>query len=149
LSLKSKDGTTDILSYRPPVSPMVDRGPQPPADQVAPPWRLLLQIGGENRTTLGVSVTERMLVGREDAKKGIFPEIDFSPFDGATNGVSREHALITCEDGALYLEDLNSTNGTRINGFQLTPGRAYRLRDGDELEFGRLRAVLRFVRPSR
>ncbi len=149
LALPHKDGSTDILNQRPPVRPMADRGPQPPPDQVAPPWRLLLQIGGENRTTLGVSVSDRMLVGREDAKKGQYPEIDFAPFDGSANGVSREHALITYEDGALYVEDLNSTNGTRINGFQLTPQRAYRLRDGDELEFGRLRVVLRFVRPSR
>lgn len=149
VALKQKDGSTDVLNQPRSVRPMVDRGPQPPPDQVAPPWRLLLQIGGENRTTLGVSVTDRMLVGREDAKKGQYPEIDFGPFDGAANGVSREHALITYEDGGLYVEDLNSTNGTRINGFQLTPERAYRLRDGDELEFGRLRVVLRFVRPSR
>ncbi len=147
--LKRKDGSTDILTYRPIVRPMTDRGPQPPPDQVAPPWRLLLQLGGENRTSLGVSVTERMLVGREDTRRGQIPEIDLGPFDGAANGVSRTHALITYEDGALYLEDLDSTNGTRINGFQLTSGQAYRLRDGDELEFGRLRAVLRFVRPSR
>ncbi|MAS37882.1 MAG: hypothetical protein CL610_28055 [Anaerolineaceae bacterium] len=128
---------------------MEDRGPQPPPDQVAPPWRLLLQIGGENRTTLGVSIEKRMLVGREDSRLGQIPEIDFGPFDGAASGVSREHAVITDEDGALYLEDLESTNGTRINGFQLTPARLYRLRDGDELEFGRLRVVVRFVRPSR
>ena len=148
MTLKSKDGNTDILRYRPPSRPMVDRGPQPPADQVAPPWRLLLQIGGENRTTLGVSVTERMLVGREDTRRGVVPEIDFDPFDGAASGVSRQHAVITYQDGALFVEDLDSTNGTRINGFQVMSGRSYRLRDGDELEFGRLRVVLRFVRPS-
>lgn len=149
MTLKPKDGNTDILGQRAPVRPLADRGPQPPPDQVAPPWRLLLQIGGENRTTLGVSVEARMMVGREDSRKGQIPEIDFDPFDGAINGVSRQHALITYQDGALYIEDLESTNGTRINGFQLIPGRSYRLRDGDELEFGRLRVVLRFVRPSR
>ena len=148
MALKNKDGNTDVLRYRPPVKPMGDRGPQPPPDQVAPPWRLLLQLGGENRTSLGVSITERMLVGREDTRRGLIPEIDFAPFDGAANGVSREHAVITYQDGALFVEDLTSTNGTRINGFELTPGRSYRLRDGDELEFGRLRVVLRFVRPS-
>jgi pSer/pThr/pTyr-binding forkhead associated (FHA) protein len=149
LTLKPKDGSTDILRHRPDVTPMGDRGPKPPPDQVAPPWRLLLQIGGENRTTLGVTVTERMLVGREDVRKGQVPEIDLAPFDGAANGVSRDHAVITYDDGALYVEDLTSTNGTRINGFQLTPERTYRLRDGDEIEFGRLRVVLRFVRPAR
>jgi pSer/pThr/pTyr-binding forkhead associated (FHA) protein len=63
--------------------------------------------------------------------------------------VSRRHALITYENETLFLTDLNSTNGTRINGFQLTPGRSYRLRDGDELEFGRIRGIMRFVRSLR
>lgn len=149
MALKRKDGNTDVLTYRAPVKPMQDRGPQPSIEQVAPPWRLLLQIGAENRTSLGVAVSEQMRVGREDLRRGHVPEIDFGPFDGLGNGVSRDHALITYTEGALFIEDLNSTNGTRINGFQLTPGQSYRLRDGDELEFGRLRVVLRFVRSSR
>lgn len=140
---------TDLLKPSRAAGPMQDRGPRPPSDQVAPPWRLLLQIGGENRTTIGIPVTERMLVGREDSAGEIQPEIDLAPYDGLRNGVSRRHALITYEDGALYIEDLNSTNGTRINGYQLTPEHVYRLRDGDELEFGRIRIVMRFVRASR
>lgn len=143
-----EDGSTDVINYRPPVAPMADRGPRPPADLVAPPWRLLLQIGSENRTTLGVSVQDQMLVGREDVKKRQIPAIDLAPFDGAHSGVSRRHAIISHRDGALYIDDLDSTNGTRINGYQLKSETTYRLRDGDELEFGRLRVVLRFVRPS-
>lgn len=148
VSSQREDEITDVLNYRPAVASMEDRGPHPPADQVAPPWRLLLQIGSENRTTLGVSVQPEMLVGREDIKKREVPEIDFAPFDGSRHGVSRKHARITYKDGALYIEDLDSTNGTRINGYQLETDNVYRLRDGDELEFGRLRVVLRFVRPS-
>ncbi|MCA9894532.1 MAG: FHA domain-containing protein, partial [Anaerolineae bacterium] len=49
---------------------------------------------------------------------------------------------------SLYIEDLGSTNGTRINGFQLTPRQKYRLRDADELEFARLRTIIRFEKPS-
>ncbi|MEO8397241.1 MAG: FHA domain-containing protein, partial [Chloroflexota bacterium] len=41
----------------------------------------------------------------------------------------------------------NSTNGTRINGYRLDSGRAYRLRNGDELELGRLRLIVQVVRP--
>jgi hypothetical protein len=138
---------TDTIPVRTPADPMMDRGPRPP--QATPPWRLLLQIGGENRTTLGVTVVEWMLVGRStDPDDDLPPEINLAPYDALRNGVSRRHALIKYEDGALYLEDLDSTNGTRINGYQLKAGRGYRLRDGDELEFGRLRAVIRFVRSS-
>lgn len=144
-----KEGQTDVLRPRREGDPMMDRGPRPPAHLVAPPWRLLVQIGSENRTSFGLQVQEQMLVGRADADGTLVPELDLGPYEGLRNGVSRRHAQITYEDGALYIEDLESTNGTRINGFELTPGRTYRLRDGDELEFGRIRVVIRFVRPSR
>ena len=144
-----EEGDTDFLKPRRESDPMEDRGPRPPVDVVAPPWRLLLQVDGAKRTTIGLKVKPRMTIGRADSTGEHIPDIDLNPFDARRNGVSREHAVITYEDDTLYIEDLDSTNGTRINGFQLMPGRSYRLRDGDELEFGRLRAVVRFVRPSR
>jgi pSer/pThr/pTyr-binding forkhead associated (FHA) protein len=49
----------------------------------------------------------------------------------------------------LYLEDLNSTNGTRINGFQVTPKQKYRLRENDEIEFARLRTTLKYEAPKK
>lgn len=144
-----KEGNTDVLRPRREGDPMLDRGPQPPPEVVAPPWRLLVQIGGENRTSFGLQVKAKMLVGRHDSQGEVQPDLDLGPYEGVRNGVSRRHALITYDDGALHIEDLESTNGTRINGFELTPGKAYRLRDGDELEFGRARVVIRFVRASR
>jgi pSer/pThr/pTyr-binding forkhead associated (FHA) protein len=128
---------------------MPDDRPVPPPDQVAPPWRILFHVGTENRTTVGLQVSAQMLVGRSDAGGDSVPDLDLSPLDGRRSGVSRRHALITYENETLFLTDLNSTNGTRINGFQLTPGRSYRLRDGDELEFGRIRGIMRFVRSLR
>lgn len=149
MAFEPEEGNTDFLKARRDANPMEDRGPRPPVDMVAPPWRLLLQVDGARRTTIGVKVKPRMMVGRADARGENIPDIDMTPFDARRNGVSREHAVITFEDDTLFIEDLDSTNGTRINGFQLLPNRTYRLRDGDELEFGRLRAVVRFVRPSR
>ncbi len=142
------DGQTDILRYRVPAAPMEERSPAPGTDELSPPWRLLLQVNGENRTTLGVPVQERIYVGRENRSQGLIPDINLTAFDAESNGVSREHAVILYDRGMLYIRDLDSTNGTRINGFELDTGRDYRLRDGDELEFGRLRAVIRFVRSS-
>ena len=144
-----KEGNTDLLRPRREGDPMLDRGPRPPTELVAPPWRLLVQFGGENRTSLGLAVKPRMLIGRDDSERSIQPDLDFGPYEGLRNGVSRRHVEITYEDGALFIEDLESTNGTRINGFELAAGRKYRLRDGDELEFGRIRVVFRFLRPSR
>jgi pSer/pThr/pTyr-binding forkhead associated (FHA) protein len=109
---------------------------------------LLMQIGGENQTTVGIEVKGRIVLGRGDPVANYYPDLDLSPYGGQEGGVSRRHAAIVQDDEnkALYLEDLGSTNGTRINGFSLEPRRRYRLRDGDELEFGRVQMILRFVR---
>lgn len=113
---------------------------------LAPPWRLLMQIGGDSQTTVGIEVSNQICVGRSDPPAGFHPELDLAPYGGQENGVSRRHATITQGDRALYIEDLGSTNGTRINGFELEPRQLYRLRDGDELELGRIRIIVRFVR---
>jgi pSer/pThr/pTyr-binding forkhead associated (FHA) protein len=116
--------------------------------QATSPWRLLLQIGGEHQTTVGIEVRDRIVLGRGDPVASFYPDLDLSPYGGQEGGVSRRHAAIVQdeESKALYIEDLNSTNGTRINGFSLEARRRYRLRDGDELEFGHVRMILRFVR---
>ena len=59
--------------------------------------------------------------------------------------VSREHARLSVEGGELSVEDLESTNGTYLNGRRLEPGQRARVADGDELELGsvRLRVELR------
>jgi pSer/pThr/pTyr-binding forkhead associated (FHA) protein len=51
--------------------------------------------------------------------------------------LSRRHARIFAEGGAAYLADLDSKNGTTVNGKPLDHTIA-RLRDGDELGFGRV-----------
>lgn len=51
-------------------------------------------------------------------------------------GVSRLHAALVYEDGFLYIRDLNSTNGTFVNGLKVVGD--VPLRDGDELRFGLL-----------
>lgn len=108
--------------------------------------RLELKI--ENQK-LVVYVKDQILIGRMvegDTRNHV--DIDLSPQGAYQSGVSRRHAVIRRRDGALYVEDLNSTNGTRINGANLTAERDYRLRDGDEVEFGRVRAALRFLAPG-
>ena len=138
---------TKLLPPTPGGLPMPDRGPRPDTGNLAAPWRILLQVENEHHTTLGVPIAHRINIGRADSK-GNQPDLDLTPYGAVQDGVSRLHATIIYEDETLFIEDMNSTNGTRINGFQLTPNRRYRLRDGDELEFGRTRATLRLVRSS-
>jgi len=128
--------------------PLEERASRPQTARLSPPWRLLLQIGGQNQTTVGIEVKDRIILGRADPVSNFYPDLDLTPYGGQEGGISRRHAAIVQdeENKALYIEDLDSTNGTRINGFSLEPRRRYRLRDGDEIELGRIRIILRFVR---
>lgn len=125
---------------------MLERDGTPRTGLLAPPWRLLMQIGGDVQTTVGLEVRDRLLIGRADPLAGFQPELDLTSHGGKENGVSRRHVCITQGDKSLFVEDLGAVNGTRINGFQLESNQLYRLRDGDELELGRLRILVRFVR---
>jgi pSer/pThr/pTyr-binding forkhead associated (FHA) protein len=53
-------------------------------------------------------------------------------------GVSREHACIYQRGNAIEVEDLASTNGTLLNGKRLSPYLSVPLKDGDQLQLGKL-----------
>ena len=54
----------------------------------------------------------------------------------ADPSVSRRHVRLFVDGGALHAQDLESTNGTFINGRTLVPGEAVRADAGDLLEIG-------------
>ena len=49
---------------------------------------------------------------------------------------SRQHAVITCENGSLFIEDLNSTNGTYVNRNRVQPGQKQPLSASDIIQIG-------------
>jgi len=75
-------------------------------------------------------VDRSVLIGRNPkvagAVEGGLPHI--MKFDGPGQGLSRTHAEVRVENGALLLEDLQSTNGTEI---QLPGQQRRRLRGGE------------------
>src|SRR5262245_39157638 len=61
----------------------------------------------------------------------------------ASERVSRRHALVRVRDGEYVIEDLGSTNGTRVNGEPVTYPRV--LRDGDGLAFADVEVEFRLT----
>ncbi|MGN1145330.1 MAG: DUF6382 domain-containing protein [Acetatifactor sp.] len=57
--------------------------------------------------------------------------------------VSRIHARIVKEEEKVYIEDLNSTNGTLINGQRLQPYEKRKLEEGDEIKCGKTVLIFR------
>jgi len=79
------------------------------------------------------------VLGRLDATRGVFPDVDLTPDGGLEGGVSRRHARVHQQKLQFFIEDLGSANGTFLNGQRLTPYLPHPLRDGDEVQLGRVR----------
>jgi hypothetical protein len=84
--------------------------------------------------------------GRRDAARGAFPELDLSPDGGRRAGVSRLHVRIYQVGSRLFVEDVDSANGTFLNERRLNPYLPYPLKEGDTLQLGSLKLLVAFVR---
>lgn len=52
--------------------------------------------------------------------------------------ISNKHALIHIKDGMYYIEDLNSTNGVKVDDKKVWPGKKIKLLLNSNISFGRL-----------
>lgn len=57
------------------------------------------------------------------------------------DGISRVHARITNEDNRFYIKDMNSTNGTRVNGKELACYELCEIKPQDKIEFGNFECI--------
>ena len=60
---------------------------------------------------------------------------------GADKGVSRRHARILSREAQVYIEDLDSSNGTYVNRTRLAPHQEKLLCDRDTIWLGHLELV--------
>ena len=72
-------------------------------------------------------------MGRWDA--GIYPDIDLSEED-IDFIISRQHAILSYQEGTYLIKDCGSQNGTFLNRQKCTPHQFYPLKNGDELALG-------------
>ena len=106
---KKENNLTTILSSDMPLKPMLQ-------------WQeggLLRKYNVEDDTVIGSSAEKADCV-----------------VDG--NGISRIHAKIIKEDSVYYIKDLNSTNGTRVNGELLATYRLMPLSVNDRITVGNI-----------
>ncbi|HEY0866998.1 MAG TPA: FHA domain-containing protein [Fimbriimonas sp.] len=81
-----------------------------------------------------------MLVEQSGREQAVRPGTNVIGREGdvviADGRVSRRHAQINSVNGALEIEDLGSTNGTKVDGQALAPGERKTLTGGERLSFG-------------
>ncbi len=88
---------------------------------------LVLTYAGKN-----LPVTGQITIGRE-------PENTIHIDDGL---VSRYHALVQKIKDAYFIKDLDSTNGTFVNGHEIPKGNYIKLNRADVIRIGRTEIVI-------
>jgi pSer/pThr/pTyr-binding forkhead associated (FHA) protein len=108
--------------------------------------RLVVQVEAPRKRIFQNPLRDSYIVGRMSEEDTSQPDIDLTSADAKSAGVSRLHIRLSVREDMLYVEDMQSTNGTRINGVDLVAGKSYRLTPSDEVEIGTLRMSARIVR---
>jgi hypothetical protein len=85
-----------------------------------------------------IKPSSEYLIGRQDSASGISPDLDLTSFGALEKGVSRLHAALRRGEDVLSIVDLDSANGTFLNGQRLAAHQPRLLRDGDEIRLGKL-----------
>jgi len=114
------------------ASPLSNAQSQP-AQQVSYAIRFLVE-GEELGLTLVPS--QRAIMGRQAPFMLQMPDVDLTAYNAAEHGISRVHAVIDCSRTGLQITDLDSRNGTFINGEKLHPYNAHILRHSDTVRLG-------------
>jgi hypothetical protein len=91
-----------------------------------------------------VERVERITLGRQTEDAGTAISVDLTPYGGEHSGVSRRHAAILISQDMYLLQDLGSTNGTRLNAVGVPPNSSQVLRSGDMIQLGLIRILVVF-----
>src|SRR5687767_3711797 len=90
-----------------------------------------LEFTFEDGRSVQIQIESQMLLGRSDGSETSSPLFDLIPYGADKLGVSRKHASIRWQGPHLYIYDMDSANGTILNGTRLQANIGYRLGDGD------------------
>ena len=90
---------------------------------------MILHLTGQNEFTLG-----RVADGQP-----ILPDVDLSPYEAYAQGVSRLHAALKMNNQRVFITDLGSSNGTRVNGQKIQPNVDFPLNHGDVIALGKFK----------
>lgn len=91
------------------------------------------------------NIAPHLTVGRRSNIASRHIDIDMEDYDKGIFGVSRFHAMIIPDDRhGLIIKDMQSTNGTYVNGKKVKSNETYPLADGDFIKFANLKVQIFF-----
>lgn len=113
-----------------------------PKERLTP--KAVLILFEKSSQSIQFDLVDRAVLGRR-SDSGEQPDIDLAPFGAFPGGVSRLHArLHRTQDNDVLLEDLNSRNGTYLDGELLKSGEIVHVRNGQALKLAGLQGWIYF-----
>ena len=113
-----------VLLARRKKYPMSEKPPRAVPSGDALPMRLELRYGAVQGSVRQYWLEDALTLGADARCDVVLLDQSADPF----------HARIVREDGMLYIEDLNSSSGTRLGGMRIYSRNP--LRPGDEIQLG-------------
>ena len=100
-------------------------------------WRVLLHPVDFEKDVMPLELHGDTIVGVQ-RKNGPQVDVDLTAWQAYKFGVSRRHLRFRPTSSKLFVVDLDSTNGTHVNGLPIGPSWAHSLSTGDVLTLGLL-----------
>ncbi len=94
---------------------------------------------------VSVPIGQEVLISRSHPSNQVQPHVDLTQYGATASGTSRLHAAIWRDESGWWLKDLDSSNGTWINGERAAPHAPYRLQPINHLWLAKLE--LRIILP--
>jgi hypothetical protein len=138
-SYKSPTVTNHFSAHEPVPEPQPLEA-KPPSTHKNSAWASLKII--DNGQIIPLESSHELTLGRVSGNQPILPDIDLTPFQAYEGGVSRLHATIRLDSGKVFITDLGSANGTRINGKKMAAHSIQEIADGDMISLGKFRIQL-------
>jgi pSer/pThr/pTyr-binding forkhead associated (FHA) protein len=90
----------------------------------------------ESNETLEVVVNRPIIIGRSDHNSPV--DVDLTHKGGYRLGISRQHLALVPAGAAIVATDLDSRNGSKLNGEPMMPMQRYVIHSGDTLQLSGL-----------
>ena len=119
--IPSTSPAASIIPAPQPIPPA--KPPQTPTSPTAYIQRSWFILPDNSKIAIENSVK---IIGRSDLEKVFSPD--------NLKYVSRRHFIINSEGGKYYIEDLNSANGTKVNGIDIKGKGKQEIKDGDKID---------------
>lgn len=142
---KYSDDNIVTLFNRKAIRPAIDDASRPQSGDVPETIYFVMPDG----TEYPVNPHQDVVIGRQPREDHPEVTVDLEGYDGHDLGVSRHHCMMKAINGSLMLVDLDSINGTFVNGHKAMPLKRYHIVDGDTITLGRISLEVRFEKRNR